>query len=740
MADHEPGALAKGSAAGPDSPWQADNGKIQLTVHPNGCLEAVEVTTGVRWQPDPWHHSPAEVVLKPKTGSHGAPEAAPEGALADFQSSLAQPSASIRLNLGLARSRSVRGLSDLACECALEGFVHESGEVAGRLVYEVRLDASEPRFELAVTEFWIESADYRWEELHLPPRSFGLRLALDEGYLVWPRLGQGLIFPVGGADTGVIQDGKSLMWSYGQLPFQTTSKPSMAWFGAVNGQSAWCAIVETPDDSLLHVIGNDKIAWDAPRLASIHPAWLSSHGALSYRRVVAYTFLPGGDYVAMAKLYRRYLRERGQYKSLRAKAADLPAIAKLVGAPMIWLDPGFMRTANDPEANPRYVGTHRVTGKFSAVPERLRLLQQHGLEKAYINLEAWERLGVAYQEPDHWPPNEELGGLEEFKKLFSSAMQAEFPGYLLGFYNIYNDMYRDAPSFDWGRIIKTHDGRPLYGGYWHGGLCYIICPTQYIPLAEPHFREYQHHLNLQSMLFDNFIMLKECYDPEHPLTRSEERQTKCAFLDYTVAHGWVTGVEFAADWATPHLHYIDGGVGFVGGLGRQSTAIMTSHENCIPAPLWDLVFHDSVVNYWWHWNTLSCASSFYLTKKAYTWVEQALQDILCANPGAWWLNPDNIEYWAKLIGQIGPIHSRLSESLAYEEMTGHRYLSPNRLVQETLWSDGTRIAVNFDDSAFEAPGWILPAKGFAVAGSPKLGTMKGSLRQDLRVSTSQRAA
>jgi len=208
-----------------------------------------------------------------------------------------------------------------------------------------------------------------------------------------------------------------------------------------------------------------------------------------------------------------------------------------------------------------------VTGSFAEIPDRLRYLKRLGIDKALVTIAHWERKGVGVEEPDHWPPNEELGGLEEFKKLFSDEMHQEFPGYLMGFYNIYNDMYEDAPSFDLRRVIKNPDGSPMFGGYWHGGLCYIICPTQYMDLAEPHFQEYRQHLKLDAPLFDNFIHLKECYDPEHPLTRGQEREAKCAFLDHVVGHGWVTGVEFAADWATPHLHFVDGGVGLWAGLG-----------------------------------------------------------------------------------------------------------------------------------------------------------------------------
>jgi len=73
---------------------------------------------------------------------------------------------------------------------------------AGRLVYEVRLVPGEAKVEVEIKELELEDEEYRWEQLHLLPRSFGLRMSFDEGYLVVPYQSQGMIFPVGGADRG----------------------------------------------------------------------------------------------------------------------------------------------------------------------------------------------------------------------------------------------------------------------------------------------------------------------------------------------------------------------------------------------------------------------------------------------------------------------------------------------------------------------------------------------------------
>jgi len=100
------------------------------------------------------------------------------------------------------------------------------------------------------------------------------------------------------------------------------------------------------------------------------------------------------------------------------------------------------------------------------------------------------------------------------------------------------------------------------------------------------------------------------------------------------------------------------------------------------------------------------------------------------------LEPENTEYWGHVMRQIVPMQTKLSEHLALQEMVGHRYLSEDELVQESAWSDGTRICVNFSDTAFDNGQVSLPAKGFLVAGPVALGTWRGSIREKISVEAS----
>ena len=60
-------------------------------------------------------------------------------------------------------------------------------------------------------------------------------------------------------------------------------------------------------------------------------------------------------------------------------------------------------------------------------------------------------------------------------------------------------------------------------------------------------------------------------------------------------------------------------------------------------------------------------------------------------------------------------------------------LLPDEFAQETWWSDGTRITVNFSDTPYDDGEVELPSKAFLVVGSPSLGTLSGSIREAIQI-------
>src|SRR5206468_8881690 len=88
---------------------------------------------------------------------------------------------------------------------------------------------------------------------------------------------------------------------------------SMSWWGFVKGPSAMMVIVETPDDAAYqfdHPAGGPTV---------IGPRWRTSLGKLRYPRSARMCFISDGNYVDLAKRYRRHAMDSGLFVSLAEK-------------------------------------------------------------------------------------------------------------------------------------------------------------------------------------------------------------------------------------------------------------------------------------------------------------------------------------------------------------------------------------------------------------------------------------
>jgi len=693
--------------------FKLENEHLLISVGENNLFTITDKKTGVVWHPDPWAGTTGEIrVTYPAN-------------LFDKQVVEKKTRMAI-VDINKAREVVCRRKGAWGVQWISSGFTMEGRPLKGRVAFEIKLARDKPIIEIELTELKIEQKNITLKNLHFLPRWFSLKLGVDTGYLVVP-LSQGYIFPVG--DVGLDRiDWLSGNWGIGQRAFSRADHPYVSFFGMVNGDSSLTMRLEDVYDTDVQVHGNQVGGWRKPRISTVYPIVLPIMGELGHSRKFVVEVIPHGSYVNMAKRHRSWLKSIGMYKTLKEKIRELPSVEKLLGTPIVYINPGFLKTIKAPGIDPRLTGSGKLTGKFDGIPNMMRALKTEGVNKAFVMIWCWERAGGGFEEPDHWPPNEELGGLKEFKKLFSRQLRKEFPEYIMGFYNIYNDMYDDAPSFDRGKITINKDGSLNRSGLWHGGVARVICPTQYRGLAEKDFAAYLRELEqLDCMLYDNFAIPRECYSPIHPVTRAESAKLKKDFIDWTVSKGLITGIEFTRDWIAPNIHYCDGAVG---AYGRNMRNVM--HENIVPVPLWDLVCHESTVNYWWHWNNY-VFSPTYVMNRQYTWMDMVLQDILCANPGTWSIHPEVVDYWSKIMGQVAPLQSKISKSLAHVEMVGHEFLERSCMVQKSIWADGTEIYVNFRDKKFKKGNIELSPKSFHLVGSPELPELKGAMVEGFRL-------
>lgn len=446
---------------------------------------------------------------------------------------------------------------------------------------------------------------------------------------------------------------------------------SMPWFGGTSGDDAYMALFLTPDDAGLHLDGN--------RLAAT-PLSFPSLGQWRYPRVIRYSFFQGG-YLEMCRRYRKYADEQGYTVSLKDKMDLCPAAEGLIGAPNIklWMVSNLANEAVD--EYPRPAPLHTVHRTLADVQQAVEALRNAGVDRALLVLAGWGRRGYDNLHPDLLPPSPEIGDLEELRGFLTGAP------YLRGLHDNYQDMYADSPSFPQG-IMKRRDGS-LYDAYvWQGGMSYLICSQSGLRYAQRNMPEIMSHGPPSAYFVDTTTAacFYECYDPEHPITRSQDREYKGRLLEYLCSLGLVVGSEDAQDWALPKMHYVEG---------------VTGPDFGIPVPLWSLVYHQCAVCYRHQGSSYSreFRTSF-------------LQDLLYGNPPIWTVRGSWAEAYPRIRESLEV--ARFHGMVACERMVSHEFLTPDRRVQRTRFGSGVSVTVNFSSEPVEADGRLIGAQGYRV--------------------------
>jgi hypothetical protein len=216
---------------------------------------------------------------------------------------------------------------------------------------------------------------------------------------------------------------------------------------------------------------------------------------------------------------------------------------------------------------------------------------------------------------------------------------------------------------------------------------------------------------------------RECYHPDHPMTRSDSKHWKMELLRYMSEQmKLVTGSETGHDAAVPYVHYFEGMLSLgpyrVPDAGRNMGKILDEVPERVAKfqvghkyrlPLWELVYHDCVVAQW-YWGD-------YNNKLPALWGKRDLFNILYGTPPMFMFNRQvwrqNKDRFAHSYEKVCPV----VRAVGYAEMTDHRFLTRDRDVQQTTFANGVTITVNFRDKSYSLPdGEKVEAMGYHVSG------------------------
>jgi hypothetical protein len=345
------------------------------------------------------------------------------------------------------------------------------------------------------------------------------------------------------------------------------------------------------------------------------------------------------------------------------------------------------------------------------------------LDQVLFIMGGWIHRGYDNQHPDILPTAPECGGDAAFA---DCARRVRNLGYLFCLHDNYQDIYRDSPSWDEKLIMKTPDGKIARGGHWAGGTAYLTCSQMALDLARrPQNLPAVKDLSAADAYFIDTTYaagLQECFDPAHPLTRWDDMKWKQALSDYGREVFGIFGSECGREWAIPHSDFFEGLTG-VSGHAYHDTKLM-SKLGATVVPLFELVYRDCIAMY---------GKYGYDPQRS---AEYVLQHISLARPLNYHSIPPHL-YWKREFkpatepasnapnpglfaradgGWAAELHpmdrfvkntyeilSPLNELTARMRMTQHRFLTPDRKVQQSTFGEGAdavEVVVNGGETPF----------------------------------------
>jgi hypothetical protein len=182
----------------------------------------------------------------------------------------------------------------------------------------------------------------------------------------------------------------------------------------------------------------------------------------------------------------------------------------------------------------------------------------------------------------------------------------------------------------------------------------------------------------------------------------------------------VAGTETGHDAAVPYIHYFEGMLSLshyrVDDAGRRMLQIWKDVPERVALfqlgqkyrlPLFELVYHDCVVTHW-YWGD-------YNNKLPALWDKRDLFNLLYGTAPMFMFDVDFWRQYRERFAQSYRNTCLVAREVGYAEMVDHRFLTPDRDVQQTTFSNGFTVACNFGAQTYAAAdGTLILPMGYQV--------------------------
>ena len=443
----------------------------------------------------------------------------------------------------------------------------------------------------------------------------------------------------------------------------------MPWWGQIRDGKGVQAILETSADAG----GEYRHPKGGPSRGG--PCWYPTMGSFGYLRTIRYVFSDNATHVTMAKRYRQHVIDRGDFVPLREKLTRTPALDEVIGRPVVHVGALYHFVPEASMFDKKKTENNYQLVSYDEILASLETLKTKGIDTAYVHLDGWGYYGYDDGHPDVIPAGMEQGGLEGMKKVANRCAEM---GYFFAVHDQYRDFYLNAASFD-DRLAATRvDGSREYTSTWCGGPQTILSPrfaAEYVRRNHDWFAS--HDVRVRGAYLDVFsvVPLEESNQPTQPVTRAQCAEYRRDCFDVLLARGYVVSSEEPTDYLAKTIEMVHHGP-------YSTLPNIGGGDPCgIPVPLFNLVYHDSLMTPW----DMGEDGGWGIPNGDAGRVHCVL------NAGMPYVGPGADGQGIARVKEAAELQKRL----AFAEMTNHEFLDSARRQQRSTFSDGTTVTVDF---------------------------------------------
>lgn len=508
----------------------------------------------------------------------------------------------------------------------------------------------------------------------------------------WPKIsGETYFLPFGEGKRVPSKDSVWANYLSGQ-EFEVIEQLSMPFWASVQNDYSVMFILENSFRNTLKFDNDDEISFS---LNHSYPQ-IDKNKQNKFR-----IYVTENNPTSVAKIYRDYVIEKGDFVTLEEKAKKNPNIKKLYGAPHIYL-----------------------AGIDNETVGLIKDLKKSGIDKAWIGLHSWEQ---AFAKPE----------------LTKTAIDS---GYLAATYDSYHSIHKNGEA-KWitadfkdtslyeNATVTNKNGEKVSG---FKGVGRKLNPT----LSLPSVKERMESILSPEIKFNSWFIdcdatgeIYDDYSKEHITTQQQDLAARLDRMNYIKdKYNMVIGSEGGNDFAASSLafahgielrtfswmdedmsknkdskYYMGKYYSATGGVPEHFAKRVPIKEDLYKIfvdtkydiPLYKLVYNDSVITtYHWDWSTFKIIGA----EK-----NRMLREVLYNVPPLYHLDKEQWQLYKEDIVKHNEFWSKFSKDVITKEMTDFKNLSEDGSVQMCKYGDDIFVVANFGETKYNYEGQdIMP--------------------------------